>query len=78
MNPNRATHEPSPLAYLNLIQRGTEQQWAELFALCQRDAQVRSQVIDMLAYGDPYQRPTLELWADMLGVNLKLNANGGI
>ena len=78
MNPDRATTAPSPLAYLNLIQRGSELQWAKLYALCQRDAQVRAQVVDMLRYGDPYQRPTLQLWADMLDVELHLNANGGI
>ena len=78
MNPDRATIGPSPLAYLNVIQRGSEHQWAELFARCQQDALVRAQVIEMLRFGDPYQRPTLQLWADMLGAELQLNSNGGI
>jgi len=32
----------------------------------------------MLRFGDPYQRPTLQLWADLPGVELRLNSTGGI
>ncbi|MDD2765605.1 MAG: hypothetical protein PHE83_16710 [Opitutaceae bacterium] len=79
MNPNRSTGgEFSPLAYLNVIERGTDTDWAQLLQLCRIDPKVRKEVIDLLPMGDPLQRGVLLLWADLLGVRIDIADHPGL
>ena len=52
---NRSTGgEFTPLAYLNIIQRGTLDEWVYLWQACNEDPETRQAVIDLLEAGDPH------------------------
>ena len=66
---NRSTGgEFTPLAYLNIIQRGTLDEWVYLWKACNEDPETRQAVIDLLEAGDPHLKDFVHMWADMLGV----------
>ncbi len=65
---NRSTGgEFTPLAYLNIIERGSEGEWALLYNECMRNPETRTTVIALLEMGDPLQAGIIRLWADLLG-----------
>ncbi len=68
----------TPAAYLNIILEGSENEWAILLHACKTDPETREAVITLLPLGDPLQESTLKVWADLLGVELHLNADSGI
>lgn len=63
---NRATDGFSPLAYLNIIERGTIDEWAILYDACKNDAETRRVVLKLLPMADPIQSGVIELWKDLL------------
>jgi hypothetical protein len=65
MNPSRSTHGPTPLDWLNLIQRGGTEDWRRLYELCQ-DAAVARQVAAMLRFRDPDLIGSARLWKFLL------------
>jgi hypothetical protein len=66
---NRSTGgEFTALAYLNIIQRGTLDEWVYLWKACNVDPETRLAVIDLLETGDPYLKDFVHMWADILGV----------
>lgn len=76
---NRSTGgEFTPAAYLNIILEGNEEEWALLYQACKSDPETKEAVIRQLPLGDPLQESTLKVWAGLLGVDLKLNADVGI
>jgi hypothetical protein len=56
------------LAYLNIIERGSENEWALLYEACNKDPETRKAVIELLETGDPLQTGVIRLWADLLEV----------
>ncbi len=66
---NRSTGgEFTPLAYLNIIQRGTLDEWVYLWKACNEDPETRQAVVELLDMGDPLLKDFVHMWADMLGV----------
>jgi hypothetical protein len=65
VNPNRSTHGDTPLAWLNIIQRGGTQDWRALYALCQ-DRSVAEEVARMLRFRDPDLMASARLWKFLL------------
>ena len=65
MNPSRSTTTPTPLDWLNIIQRGGTEDWKHLYQLC-RDVVVARQVADILRLRDPDLLPSARLWKFLL------------
>jgi hypothetical protein len=65
---NRSTNGFTPLAYLNIIQRGNVDEWVYLWKACNDDPETRQAVIDLLPTGDPYLKECIHMWADLLRV----------
>lgn len=66
---NRSTGgDFTPLAFLNIIERGSEEEWALLYQACLKDPDTRSTVAGLLEMGDPLQAGIIRLWADLIGV----------
>jgi hypothetical protein len=61
MNPSRGTHCPTALDWLNLIQRGSTEDWKRLYALC-RDPQIAREVASVLRLRDPDLLASARLW----------------
>jgi hypothetical protein len=61
MNPSRSTNNPTPLDWLNIIQRGSTEDWKRLYALC-RDPAVARPVAGVLRWRDPDLLPSARLW----------------
>jgi hypothetical protein len=79
MNPSRSTSVPTPLDWLNIIQRGGTEDWKRLYQLC-RDAAVARQVADVLRLRDPDLLPSARLWKFLLedlhpGLRVELDEN---
>lgn len=77
MNPTRSTRVPTPLDWLNIIQRGGTADWRELYRLCQ-DAAVARQVAAVLRFRDPDLLGSARLWKFLLedlhpGLEVELN-----
>jgi hypothetical protein len=65
MDPSRSTQVPTPLDWLNIIQRGGTEDWRRLYQLCQ-DAAVARQVAAMLRFRDPDLLASARLWKFLL------------
>ena len=65
MNFDRSTEGPSPLRWLNVIQRGGTSDWQELYARC-RDRAFASELAALLPMGDPDGLPSVRLWQFLL------------
>jgi hypothetical protein len=65
MNPNRSTHGDSALRWLNLVQRGSTEDWKALYRACQAP-EVARQVAASLAWRDPDLLPSARLWKFLL------------
>lgn len=65
---NRSTVGFSPLAYINIIERGNVQEWSELYRNCRVDAETRETVRQLLRMVDPIHGDAKRLWADLLSV----------
>lgn len=65
MNPHRSTDGPSPLGWLNIIQRGGTADWQELYARC-ADREFAAQVASMLRFRDPDLMASARLWKFLL------------
>lgn len=65
MSPSRSTQGPTPLDWLNIIQRGSTEDWRQLYALCQ-DATVARQVAAVLRWRDPDLIASARLWKFLL------------
>ena len=63
---NRSTDGFSPLAYLNIIERGSTEEWALLYNACRDDQETRLTVIELLPMADPIQAGIIQLWSDLL------------
>ncbi len=77
MNPTRSTDTPTPLDWLNIIQRGGTQDWARLYERC-RDATFARRVAEVLPLRDPDLLASARLWKFLLedlhpGLNVELN-----
>lgn len=65
MNANRSTNENSALRWLNLVQRGSTEDWKVLYSAC-HDRVVARQVAASLAWRDPDLLPSARLWKFLL------------
>ncbi len=65
MNANRSTNDDSALRWLNLVQRGTTEDWKVLYSACQ-DREVARRVAASLAWRDPDLLPSARLWKFLL------------
>jgi hypothetical protein len=65
MNPSRSTNGPTPLDWLNIIQRGGTEDWRQLYQLC-RDATVAKQVAAVIPLRDPDLLASARLWKFLL------------
>ena len=61
MNPARSTNSPTPLNWLNIIQRGGTDDWKDLYQLC-REAGIARQVAAVLRQRDPDLLASARLW----------------
>ena len=79
MNPERFANAPSGWSLLNIVQRGTTQQWQELYELC-HDLNMASQLAAILPLRDPDLMPSARLWKFLLEdlhpqLKIELNEN---
>jgi hypothetical protein len=79
MNPSRSTNIPTPLDWLNIIQRGGTEDWKRLYQLC-HDENVARQVADILRLRDPDLMASARLWKFLLedlhpGLRVELDEN---
>jgi hypothetical protein len=65
MNPSRSTDTPTALDWLNIIQRGSTEDWRQLYALC-HDVHVARQVAAVLRLRDPDLLAPARLWKFLL------------
>jgi hypothetical protein len=65
MNADRNTNGASAWRWLNLIQRGSTNDWRDLYALC-RNRPFAETVARALAWRDPDLLPAARLWAFLL------------
>lgn len=65
---NRSTDGFTSLAYLNVILRGSQFEWALLYKECRDEPDIWRATAELLEAGDPLQTGILWLWADLLGV----------
>ncbi len=65
MNPDRTTDVPTAWRWLNIIQRGSTEEWRELYRRCQ-DRAVAEQAARALAWRDPDLMASARLWAFLL------------
>ncbi len=65
MNPSRSTNAPTPLDWLNIVQRGGTEDWKRLYQLC-RDVAVARQVAEILRLRDPDLMASARLWKFLL------------
>jgi hypothetical protein len=65
MNPDRSTTGPTVLSLLNIVQRGSTEQWQELYERC-RDVRVARQLAAVLPLRDPDLMPSARLWRFLL------------
>ncbi len=65
MNPQRATIGPTALSLLNIVQRGSTEQWQDLYEKC-RDLGVARQLAGILPLRDPDLMPSARLWQFLL------------
>ena len=77
MNVSRCTDTPTPLDWLNIIQRGGTEDWKQLYQLC-RDAATARHVANVLRLRDPDLIGSARLWKFLLedlhpGLKVELN-----
>lgn len=65
MNPSRSTVSHSALNWLNLIQRGSTEDWKRLYSLC-RDPSIAREVANILQLRDPDLLAPARLWKFLL------------
>jgi hypothetical protein len=65
MNPSRSTTQPTPLDWLNIVQRGSTADWKQLYALC-RDIEIAREVASVLPLRDPDLLAPARLWKFLL------------
>ncbi len=65
MNFDRSTQVPSPLRWLNVVERGGTEDWRDLYRRC-RDRQFAEQLAALLSRSDPAIRPAARLWQFLL------------
>ena len=65
MDPNRSTDGDTPLRWLNMIQRGSTEDWKALYRACQ-DPRVAEEVASVLPWRDPDLLPSARLWKFLL------------
>jgi len=66
MNPERSTEHPSALSLLNTVQRGSTEQWRELYERCCREPQVARELAAILPMRDPDLMASARLWKWLL------------
>jgi hypothetical protein len=75
MDPNRSTDGDSALRWINIVQRGSTDDWKSLYRLC-RNIETARQVGGTLAWSDPDLLPSSRLWEFLLKdlhPNLEIN-----
>jgi len=65
MNPDRSMDTFSPLHWLNVVQRGSTEDWKGLYRL-RRDPEVAQAVASVLPWRDPDLLPSARLWKYLL------------
>ena len=65
MNPDRSTDGESALRWLNIVQRGSTEDWKALYRAC-ANLGVARQVAASLAWRDPDLLPSARLWKFLL------------
>jgi len=65
MNFDRSTEGHSPLRWLNIVQRGSTNDWRDLYRRC-RNREFAAQVAPLLAMSDPDLLPSARLWRFLL------------
>ena len=65
MNANRSTDGESALRWLNIVQRGSTEDWKTLYRACE-NLEVALQVAASLAWRDPDLLPSARLWKFLL------------
>jgi hypothetical protein len=65
MNANRSTDSDTPLRWLNIMQRGSTDDWKALYRQCQ-DRRFAQEVASTLAWRDPDLMPSARLWKFLL------------
>ena len=65
MNPDRSTTRPTALSLLNIVQRGSTEQWQRLYEQC-HDPAVARQLAGVLSMRDPDLMPSARLWQFLL------------
>ena len=65
MNFERNTNTVTPLSWLNIVQRGSTEDWRYLYRLCQ-NPDVARQVAALLPLRDPDLLPSAQLWKFLL------------
>jgi hypothetical protein len=65
MNPSRSTETCTALDWLNLIQRGSTEDWKRLYALC-HDPVIAREVASVLRLRDPDLLAPARLWKFLL------------
>lgn len=66
MNPERSTDRPGAWSLLNIVQRGSTEQWRELYARCRRDPAVARALAEILPLRDPDLMASARLWKWLL------------
>ena len=66
MNPERSTDQPSALSLLNIVQRGSTEQWQALYQRCCREPGVARELAAVLPMRDPDFMASARLWKFLL------------
>ena len=77
MTPSRSTNTPTPLDWLNIVQRGGTEDWKQLYQLS-RNATVAREIATILRQRDPDLLASARLWKFLLedlhpGLAIELN-----
>ena len=65
MNAERSATKPTALSLLNIVQRGSTEQWQVLYEQC-RDLRVARELAEVLAMRDPDLMASARLWRFLL------------
>ena len=65
MNPDRFTTRPTALSLLNIVQRGSTEQWQALYEQC-HDPAVARELAQVLPLRDPDLMASARLWQFLL------------
>ena len=81
MNPERFTNGPTALSLLNIVQRGSTEQWQTLYEQC-HEWSVAHQLAEVLPLRDPDLMASARLWRFLLqdlhpDLRIDLREDGG-